>query len=381
MQVVVCAEVQWRYVRTRKQQLLRLFPPSWRLLFLQPYVRGRRNDWWPRRDGALTYVTVPVLKNVPQPALRRLLAVGAVRAVLDAVLLLWVGCLRLCLGFAGRDAMLYVSNIYYGGILRFLSRRAAVYDCNDNHLAFPGTPAWARGYFERVVREVDAVVVSQTLLREEIEPLRPRALLEIGNGVDFGLFDAAFREPSPPARVVALPAPRLGYAGALAEWIDFALFARLAAAFPQASLVLVGPLVGAAAPLEQLRTAHPNVHWLGSVPHTELPQYVVGMDVCLIPFRSTPLTRGVAPNKLYEYFALGKPVVSTDFSPWVRAFEPLLQVGATPEAVLTAVREFLTVPGDAAGRRTLAREHSWERSAAAMVQLFERLAETAKQPL
>jgi len=380
MQVVVCAEVQWRYVRTRKQQLLRLFPPSWRLLFLQPYVRGRRNDWWPRRDGALTYVTVPVLKNVPQPGLRRLLAVSVVRAAVDAVLLLWVGCLRLCLGFAG-DAVLYVSNIYYGGILRFLPRRAAVYDCNDNHLAFPGTPAWARRYFEWVVREVDAVVVSQTLLREEIEPLRPQALLEIGNGVDFELFDAAWRKPAPPARLAALPAPRLGYAGALAEWIDFALFARLAAAFPQASLVLVGPVVGAAAPLEQLLAAHRNVHWLGSVPHTELPQYVAGMDVCLIPFRSTPLTRGVAPNKLYEYFALGKPVVSTDFSPWVRGFEPLLQVAATPEAVLAAVRASLATLGDVAARRSLAREHSWERSAAAMVQLLERLAGTAKQPL
>ena len=70
MRIVVCAEVQWRYLRTRKQQLLRRFPTDWRILFLQPTVRGRRNDWWPRRDGNVTYVTVPVLKNVPQPALR-----------------------------------------------------------------------------------------------------------------------------------------------------------------------------------------------------------------------------------------------------------------------------------------------------------------------
>ena len=374
MQVVVCAEVQWRWVRTRKQQLLRRFPADWRILFLQPYVRGRRNDWWPQRDGAVTYVTVPVLKNVPQPGVRRLLAASWVRGIVDCVLRLWVWGLRRWLGFTARDTVLYVSNIYYGRVLRHLARRAAVYDCNDNHLAFPDTPPWARRYFESLVREVDAVVVSQALLREEIEPLQPRALLEIGNGVDFELFDAAWRAPMPPVRLGTLPAPRLGYAGALAAWIDFGLFARLAAAFPHASLVLVGPVVGAATPLEALRAAHANVHWLGAVAHEELPHYVAGMDVCLIPFRATPLTRGVNPNKLYEYFALGKPVVSTDFSPWVHDFEPLLRVAATPEAAIEHVAAALATPGDAAGRRARARAHGWDQAAAAMAALFARLA-------
>jgi len=377
MRVVVCAEVQWRYVRTRKQQLLRRFPADWRILFLQPYVRGRRNDWWPQRDGAITYVTVPVLKNVPQPALRRMLAWAPLRALADAVLLVWVWCLRRWLGFASADTVLYVSNVYYGRVLHRLARCAAVYDCNDNHLAFPDTPPWARHYFEALVRGVDAVVVSQSLLREEIEPLRPRALLEIGNGVDFELFDAAWRAPAPPARMMALPAPRLGYAGALAAWIDFDVFASLAAAFPHASVVLVGPVVGSATPLHQLREAHPNVHWLGSVPHEELPHYVACMDVCLIPFRATPLTRGVNPNKLYEYFALGKPVVSTDFSPWVHDFEPLLRVAGTPAAAVDRVAEALAAPGDAAVRRARARQYSWDGAAAAMVALFERLAARA----
>jgi hypothetical protein len=70
------------------------------------------------------------------------------------------------------------------------------------------------------------------------------------------------------------------------------------------------------------------------------------MDVCLIPFRSTPLTRGVNPNKLHEYFALGKPVVATDFSPFMQAFVPLAWVASTPEKFVQAVRAALAAPGD-----------------------------------
>ena len=131
-------------------------------------------------------------------------------------------------GFGGRRVVLLVSNLYYGRILRWLPRRVAVYDCNDNHLAFPGTPGWARGYFERVVRQVDAIVVSQPLLRDEIEPLRRNGIVEIGNGVDFALFDAAWRQPRRPPEIVQLPRPRIGYAGALADWIDLELLARIA---------------------------------------------------------------------------------------------------------------------------------------------------------
>ena len=207
MKVVVCAEVQWQYVRTRKQQILSRFPPDWPILFLQTYVRGRPNAWRPRRDGNVTYVTVPVLKNVPDPGLRRLLGLGLVRAFLNAMLAFWVGAVRAATGFGGRRVILLVSNLYYGRILRWLPRRVAVYDCNDNHLAFPGTPRWARGYFERVVRQVDAIVVSQPLLRDEIEPLRRDGIVEIGNGVDFALFDAAWRQPLCPPEIARLPRP------------------------------------------------------------------------------------------------------------------------------------------------------------------------------
>jgi glycosyltransferase involved in cell wall biosynthesis len=381
MRVVVCSEVQWRYVRTRKQQILSRLPADWPILFLQAYVRGRRNDWRPQRDGRVVYVTVPAMKSIPGGPLRRLLDRGVARAFANAVLAVWVWFVRHATGFGGGDAVLYVSNIYFGRILGGMRRRAAVYDCNDNHLAFPGTPAWARGYFERVVRGVDAVVVSAPLLREEVDPLGPHQVVEIGNGVDFGLFDAAYRSPRLPAAITSLPSPRVGYAGALAEWIDLELLAATARALPDASVVLVGPAVGAGIAPREFFAGLANVHWLGAVPHEELPHYVAAMDVCLIPFRSTALTRGVNPNKLWEYLALGKPVVATDFSPFIHAFRSALRIGPSPVEFVAAVRAALAPPADAAAadrvaeeRRNIARARGWDSSAAAMRRLFEELA-------
>jgi glycosyltransferase involved in cell wall biosynthesis len=211
-------------------------------------------------------------------------------------------------------------------------------------------------------------------LRRRRRELAPRRIVEIGNGVDYALFDTAYRTPRRPPEIASLPRPRIGYAGALAEWIDLDLLGVVAAAFPTGSLVLVGPTVGQSVRPAERFAAHPNVHWLGSKPHADLPHWVAEMDVCLIPFRCTPLTRGVNPNKLWEYFALGKPVVMTDFSPFVHDFKNLAFVAATPEAFVAAIGAALTSPGDVAARREIARRNSWDGAAARMVHLFETLA-------
>jgi glycosyltransferase involved in cell wall biosynthesis len=365
--------VQWQFLTMRKRHFLERFPAHWSILYLQPYVRGRPNTWWPRRDGNLLYVTVPSIKHIPNPLLRWLQDQAPVRALLNLLLWCWVMVLRVATGFAGSDAVLYVSNIYYGRILPWLPRRAAFYDCNDNHLAFPATPAWARGYFERVTRTVDKVVISAPLLREIIEPLRGDGMVEIANGVDWQLFDAAWQQPQPPAVMTALPRPRIGYAGALAPWIDFDLLAAVAGALPDASLVLIGPPVGGENDPARWFTGLDNVHILGSRPHVDLPQYLMQMDVTLIPFRLNALTRGVNPNKLHEYMAVGCPVVSTDFSPFIHDYEPHVRIGADADAFVMAIQSWLQAPGDPGPRRAVARAHGWDAEADKMIALVEEL--------
>ncbi len=78
MDLLVLSEVRWGYFRTRKQFLLSRFPERWRVFFAQP-PGGRRGDpWTPRREGNVTYFTVPFLKpGTRNPLYNAMTATGA----------------------------------------------------------------------------------------------------------------------------------------------------------------------------------------------------------------------------------------------------------------------------------------------------------------
>jgi glycosyltransferase involved in cell wall biosynthesis len=174
--------------------------------------------------------------------------------------------------------------------------------------------------------------------------------------------------------MLQLPGPRIGYAGALAPWIDFDILAEVARRLPRATLVLIGPSVAGEDDPGRWFAGLDNVHLLGSRPHDVLPQYLMQMDVTLIPFRLTPLTRGVNPNKLHEYMAAGRPVVSTDFSPFIHDYQPHVRIASDAAGFVAAIDAFLAQPGPPEPRRAVARAHDWDAEARRMVALVEELA-------
>ncbi len=105
-----------------------------------------------------------------------------------------------------------------------------------------------------------------------------------------------------------IPHPRLGFYGVIDERLDIALLDELAAKRPDLQLVMVGPVVKIdPATLPK----HPNIHYLGPKVYDELPQYLAGWDVALMPFALNESTRFISPTKTPEYLAGGCPVVST----------------------------------------------------------------------
>lgn len=209
------------------------------------------------------------------------------------------------------------------------------------------------GMHQRLLRQADAVVASSQTLADRFGP-QSRQCTVITNGVSQHIVDA-FPGAVPEPAIERLPSPRLGYIGSISRWFDFDCVRKLAATHPHGSVVVVGPT-------DILLPAMPaNVHFLGPRTQQELPRVLSGFDVGIIPFLRSPEIDAVNPVKVYEYFAAGLPVLSSDFSE-IRAFGDLVQVAESVDDWETQSKAALNQIHDPTLRRRrqqLARQNLW----------------------
>lgn len=248
-----------------------------------------------------------------------------------------------------------------------LGESFSVYHCFDEvscaaHLARHG-PAQER----QLLHRADLVLATSPQLLTRCRELRPDTGY-LPNGVEHAHY-ARTDVPVPP-ELAGLPRPVIGYLGNLEARFDYELVTRLARAHPGWSLVLVGPVQPEWRPAVQSLAALPNVHLLGPRAAAEAPGLLQGMDVAMIPFVATALTRAIYPLKLNEYLAAGRPVVLTPFAP-LDDFAGTVEVAAGAEAFGQAIARALATdsPARRAARVELARRHDWSTRAAAYSEL------------
>jgi UDP-galactopyranose mutase len=193
---------------------------------------------------------------------------------------------------------------------------ATVYDCMDELAAFKGAPAMLKNFEAELMDRADLVLTGGQSLYEA-KRHQHRNIHPFPSSVDVGHFGRARRLSNDPHDQAAIPHPRLGFFGVIDERMDIALLDGVAAARPDWHIVMIGPVVKIdAASLPQ----RPNIHFLGSKSYDELPRYVAGWDVALLPFARNEATRFISPTKTPEYMAAGKPVVSTSIRDVVRPY-------------------------------------------------------------
>ena len=248
---------------------------------------------------------------------------------------------------------------YWVPLARSLPNALHVYDCMDHHEGFGGMPKALVDLEHDYMERADALIVTSQWLHDwAVEHGRKDAQI-VRNGCDYAHFHGITSTPyrSETGRKV------IGYFGAIAEWFDVDLVEQLAKRFTDCEIVLVGnDTVQAGKRLGKL----PNVRLLGEKPYAELPHYLHGFDVCLLPFQRIPLTLATNPVKVYEYLCAGKEVVCTDL-PEISQFGDLVHKAASHEDFLAAVARALQQPADQAGqaaRQEFARTQTWAMRAA-----------------
>jgi UDP-galactopyranose mutase len=186
----------------------------------------------------------------------------------------------------------------------------------DELSAFKGASALLKDREAELMRRASLVLTGGQSLYEA-KRHQHHNIHPFPSSVDVQHFAQARHITADPADQAGIPHPRLGYFGVIDERMDLALLDGIAASRPDWHLVMLGPVVKIdPATLPQ----RDNIHYLGSKQYEELPRYIAGWDVALLPFARNEATRFISPTKTPEYMAAGKPVVSTSIRDVVRPY-------------------------------------------------------------
>jgi UDP-galactopyranose mutase len=322
--LLICfSHLRWNFVFQRPQHLMSRFSRKYRTLFWEeplyhdgPGPAGLDVRVCPETGVEVAIPMLPV-------GLARAEEVAVLRRLLDGIL-------------APRRGPL-VRWYYTPMMLPFSEHVAAdctVYDCMDELANFKGAPPELIPNERRLLEQADLVLTGGYSLYEAKRD-RHANIHPFPSSVDVAHFGAA-REPGvEPQDQAGLPGPRFGFYGVVDERMDLDLLARLADARPQWSIVIVGPVVKIS---KDDLPRRPNLHYLGGKGYAELPGYLRGWDVALMPFAINEATRFISPTKTPEYLAAGRPVVSTPITDVVRHYGGIeaVKIADGPEAFVSA---------------------------------------------
>jgi len=248
---------------------------------------------------------------------------------------------------------------------------ATVYDCMDELSGFLGAPPQLLDQEAHLFSVADVVFTGGVRLYEAKRDRHPN-VHAFPSSIDASHF--ATSPAQEPVDQAAIPHPRAGFYGVLDERFDYRLIAEAARLKPDIHFVFLGPIVKISP--ADLPVA-PNIHYLGSKSYNQLPSYLAGWDVALIPFALNASTHFISPTKTPEYLAAGKPVVSTAIYDVVRGYgeQGLVAIADDAPGFADAIQNSLA-PQSSAWHQLVAEKlktTSWDKTWDAMWSEVERV--------
>jgi glycosyltransferase involved in cell wall biosynthesis len=200
------------------------------------------------------------------------------------------------------NSAIYYSNTYVASIIR-------------------GTAEWL---LQNLLKGSDHVITVSKFLVDYARSIGIQNVSLITNGAELGIF-----KPNLPSKLSLLENPFIngkviGFVGTIDRWVDFeTVFLALKELQEERKdlklLIVGGKMVTKYFEniKEQVKRMNlsDSVIFTGVVPHENVPYYISMMDICLIPMKpELRLNQARCPDKLFEYLACGKPVISTRIS-------------------------------------------------------------------
>ena len=352
--IVVFCHLRWNFVFQRPQQLMSRLAQHYRVLFVEEPVHDvgksfiEQSSPLPNLLVCRPHTTSAALgfhdDQIPllQPLLAELVPPG------EAVIAWFYTPMALPL-------------------LQDLHTSLVVYDCMDELAAFKNSPKQLLQRETALLNLADLVFAGGPSLYQAKRERHPNAHC-FPSSVDKRHFGRALDRSVSHALQRNIGCPRLGFYGVIDERFDIGLIAAMADANPHWQLVLLGPVLKidpAALPQRA------NIHYLGQVGYDDLPAFLAGWDVCLLPFALNEATRFISPTKVLEYMAAELPIVSTAIADVEQPYGHVVAIAHDQRRFIAACEAALAVSdeeraGMRAAMRAIVAETSWDVTADAM---------------
>jgi protoporphyrinogen oxidase/glycosyltransferase involved in cell wall biosynthesis len=360
-ELVVFSHLRWGFVYQRPQQILSRLARRFRILFVEEprYAAGD-----PRAECSspvpgvtvltpYTPLTAPGFHDDQIPLLQKLVGKAIARERFDDY-----------------GAWLYTPMAL--PLLTKLAPRIVVYDCMDELPAFKAAPRQLVQRENALLRIANVVFCGGPSLYEARRARHCYVHL-FPSSVDREHFARGADAANTHAEVKALGRPRLGFFGVLDERLDIDLLAGIAERRPEWEICMVGPVLKID---EATLPRAPNLHYFGQRDYAELPAFLAGWDLAILPFARNEATRCISPTKTLEYMAAGRAIVSTRVGDVERLYGDVVRFADTTDDFVAACEAALVEPDAARSeRRALMRRMvaatSWDETAREMRRCIE----------
>lgn len=326
---IICfCHLRWNFVYQRPQHLLSRFARKHRVFVIEEPVFGAGDNHMEITvdDASKAWIITPHLKGHPETTD----VLAAQQSLLN----------RLLITLHIKDYIVW----YYSPMAlpwsNHLKPALVIYDCMDELSAFKFAPPSLVQLEQKLLKKADIVFTGGKSLYEAKKHLH-RNIYLFPSSIDKAHFFIARTNVDEPPDQVTIPHPRLGFYGVLDERLDIQLLKDIAALRPDWHFILIGPVIKIDP--KDLPQA-PNIHYLGNKSYNELPRYLAGWNIAMMPFALNESTRFISPTKTPEYLAGGKQVIATPIKDVISPYgeEGLVQIVATPDQFVAAGATALT---------------------------------------
>jgi len=366
MDVICFSDINWDYLWSRNQQLLTRFPKDWRIIYVQPSFSDvmikHPTQVLPRQVRnnirAVSLPTIPLFDKL-----------AILRKINNLLIVFWTRIFMKIYNIKSPIVIIYEPR--FSCAVGKLNELSICYETIDDRLEFIGVPGWIESHIDFLIEKADLIIVSSQYLHNKLLEKRRHNIFLVGNGVDVEHFKKARENIEISSDICDIKKPILGYVGTIGEWFDFQLIEAVLKKFSNLSIVLIGPIFPEQRNgINRLRKSYPNFYALGKKPYNSLPNFIRAFDACILPFKINELTRSVNPNKLYEYLAAGKPVISTAL-PEVQKYDETVYVAENYEEFLSYISKALTSTHDSKKSLRIAYENTWDKRAKELIKIIQ----------